>query len=97
VDEPIAVDFRALEEGQAALRRTVDEVEAHLADLEGCVNELQKTWSGHAAETYHQAQHEWDAAAEGMKQNLRDLHDLIVTAYDNHASAVHINTKMWLK
>jgi WXG100 family type VII secretion target len=93
--DQIAVDFQALEDGEAALKRTIDEMEAHLADLESCVSKLLGTWSGEAAEAYREAQREWDAAAEGMKQNLRDLHDLIVTAHRNHSSTLRTNVKMW--
>jgi WXG100 family type VII secretion target len=94
VDE-IAVDFRALEEGEASLRAAVNEIHAHLTELEGYVTQLLDTWSGEAAESYRAAQQEWDAAVEGMQQNLRELHGLIVTAHGNHTSAVHTNSAIW--
>jgi WXG100 family type VII secretion target len=94
VDE-IAVDFRALEDGEASLRRAVDEIQVHLEELERCVQELLSTWTGQAAEAYREAQHEWDAAMAGMRENLRELHGLIVTAHGNHASAVRTNNNIW--
>jgi WXG100 family type VII secretion target len=93
--EEIAVDFRALEDGEASLRRAVDEIEAHLAELEHYVSQLLNTWSGQAAQAYQQAQHDWDLAMDGMRQNLRDLHEFVVTAHGNHASAVRTNNQIW--
>jgi 6 kDa early secretory antigenic target len=93
--DQLAVDFRALEEGEAALRRSVDEIDAGLTELEGVVAQLLDTWTGEAAEAYRAAQHEWDKAVADMRQNIRDLHDLIVTAHGNHASAVRSNTGIW--
>lgn len=93
--DEIAVDFRALEDGEASLRRAVEEIEAHLADLEHSVSQLLGTWSGDAARAYQQAQHDWDVAMEGMRQDLRDLHEFLVTAHGNHTSAVTTNHRIW--
>lgn len=91
----IAVDFRTLEEGEASLREAVDQIDAELHELEIYVAKLLDTWTGEAAEAYRAAQHDWDAAVEGMRQNVRDLHQLIVTAHLNHTEAVHGNTAIW--
>jgi WXG100 family type VII secretion target len=95
VVDQIAIDFQVLGDGEAALERTIDAMETHLADLENCVSDLMGRWSGEAAGAYREAQREWNAAAEGMRQNLRELHDLIVTAHRNHAAALRANVKMW--
>lgn len=93
--DEIRVDFRALEEGETSLRHAVDEVDSHLTELERCVERLLATWTGEAAEAYRAAQHEWDAAVAGMREQVREMHTLIVTAHGNHAGAVRTNTAMW--
>ncbi|WP_235884003.1 WXG100 family type VII secretion target [Saccharopolyspora elongata] len=71
--EQIAVDFRALEAGEEALRHAVDEI-----DLEAVVARLLVSWSGEAADAYQAAQAEWDQAVAGMRENVREMHQLLV-------------------
>ncbi|MBB5159320.1 WXG100 family type VII secretion target [Saccharopolyspora phatthalungensis] len=91
----IAVDFRALEAGEEALRRAVDEIDARLGELEGVVTRLLSSWSGDAADAYQAAQEEWDLAVAGMCENVREMHRLLVTAHGNQALAVRSNTNIW--
>ncbi|WP_249124530.1 WXG100 family type VII secretion target [Saccharopolyspora erythraea] len=93
--DQIAVDFRALEEGEDSLRRMVDEIDTNLNELEGYVARLLGNWSGEAADAYRAAQDEWDAAVAGMRENVREMHRLLVTAHGNQASAVRANSKIW--
>ncbi|WP_223839192.1 WXG100 family type VII secretion target [Saccharopolyspora pogona] len=93
--EQIAVDFRALEAGEEALRRAVDEIDRQLSELEGVVARLLGSWTGEAADAYQAAQNEWDQAVAGMRDNVREMHQLLVHAHGNQASAVRSNTKMW--
>ena len=93
--DEIAVDFRALEEGEQGLRQAVDEIDHSLDELESYVVRLLDTWSGEAAEAYRAAQEEWDAAVTGMREDVRELHTLIVTAHGNHAGAVRTNRGIW--
>ncbi|MGI8310445.1 WXG100 family type VII secretion target [Saccharopolyspora hattusasensis] len=86
--DQIAVDFRALEAGEQALRRAVDEIDIQLTELEAVVSRLLGSWSGEAAEAYQAAQEEWDQAVAGMRENVREMHQLLVTAHGNQASAV---------
>ncbi|WP_312864630.1 WXG100 family type VII secretion target [Saccharopolyspora phatthalungensis] len=69
--DQIAVDFRALEEGENGLRRLVDEIDVNLTEFEGHVAQLLDSWSGQAANAYRAAQDEWDAAVAGMHENVR--------------------------
>ncbi|CAM04891.1 hypothetical protein A8924_6049 [Saccharopolyspora erythraea NRRL 2338] len=41
------------------------------------------------------AQDEWDAAVAGMRENVREMHRLLVTAHGNQASAVRANSRIW--
>jgi ESAT-6 family protein len=93
--DQIAVDFRALEAGEDALRRAVDEIDLRLTDLEGVVARLLGTWTGEAADAYQAAQREWDQAVAGMRENVREMHQLLVTAHRNQASAVRANSQIW--
>ena len=93
--DQIAVDFRALEEGEDALRRLVDEIDINLTELEGYVAQLLNSWSGEAADAYRAAQDEWGAAVAGMRENVREMHQLVVTAHGNQASAVRTNSQIW--
>lgn len=77
------------------MRRAVDEIDAHLQELERCIEQNLGTWSGEAAEAYRQAQREWDTAAGEMQQVLADAHRFVVTAHGNHASAVRTNSRIW--
>ncbi|QUH06323.1 WXG100 family type VII secretion target [Saccharopolyspora erythraea] len=89
------MDFRALEEGEDALRRLVDEIDTSLTELESYVAQLLDNWAGEAAEAYRAAQGEWDAAVAGMRDNVHEMHLLLVTAHGNHASAVQTNNGIW--
>lgn len=93
--DQVAVNFRALEEGEVSLRRAVDDIERSLTELEHSVAQLLDTWSGEAAEAYRVAQDEWDAAVAGMRDDLRRMHALLVTAHRNQATAVRSNSRMW--
>lgn len=93
--DQIAVDFRALEAGEQALRRAVDEIDIQLTELEAVVSRLLGSWSGEAAEAYQAAQEEWDQAVAGMRENVREMHQLLVTAHGNQASAVRLNARIW--
>ncbi|MGW5789156.1 WXG100 family type VII secretion target [Saccharopolyspora sp. NPDC003752] len=91
----IAVDFRALEEGEDALRRAVDEIDFQLTELEGVVARLLGSWNGEAADAYQAAQTEWDQAVAAMRETVREMHQLLVTAHGNQASAVRANAHVW--
>ena len=91
----IVVDFHALENGEASLRQAVDEIGAHLDELEHTVTRLLHTWSGEAAEAFRAAHQGWDAAVAEMYDTLDQIHDLIVTAHGHHAKAVRSNTAIW--
>jgi 6 kDa early secretory antigenic target len=93
--DQIAVDFRALEEGEASLRKAVDEIDHSLTELEGYVAQLVSVWSGEAAEAYRATQHEWDEAVANMREIVAEMHHVLVTAHGNHASAVRANSGMW--
>jgi WXG100 family type VII secretion target len=93
--DQIAVDFRALEAGEEALRRAVDEIDLQLTELEGVVARLLGSWSGEAAEAYQAAQAEWDQAVAGMRESVREMHQVLVTAHGNQASAVRSNSQIW--
>ncbi|MBB5159521.1 WXG100 family type VII secretion target [Saccharopolyspora phatthalungensis] len=93
--DQIAVDFRALEAGEDALRRAVDEIDFRLTDLEGVAGRLLSTWTGEAADAYQAAQREWNQAAAGMRENVREMHQLLVTAHSNQATAVRSNASIW--
>lgn len=88
------MDFRALEKGEDALRRAVDEIDFQLTELE-VVGRLLGSWSGEAADAYHAAQAEWDQAVAGMRETVREMHQLLVTAHGNQASAVRANARIW--
>lgn len=93
--EELAVDFRALEDGEQALRVAVDVIDRELHELERLLQPLVATWHGQAAERYRTAQHEWDAAAASMREELAQLHQLVVLAHGNHADAVRVSQAIW--
>lgn len=93
--DQIAVDFRALEQAEESLRAAVDHIDVELDGLERLVDQLVTNWTGPAAEAYRAAQHEWDHAVAGMREAVRELHQLIVTAHGNHGDAVRTNVGIW--
>lgn len=93
--DEIRVDFRALEDAENNLRMAVDQIDQHLTELEGYVEQLLANWTGEAAEAYRHTQHEWDHAVAAMREEVREMHTLIVTAHGNHAGAVRASTKIW--
>ncbi|MBB5153530.1 WXG100 family type VII secretion target [Saccharopolyspora phatthalungensis] len=93
--DQIAVDFHALAAREEALRRDVDEIDLQLTELEGVVARLLGTWSGTAADAYQATQAEWDQAVAGMRENVREMHQLVVTTHGNQVAAVRSNSSIW--
>ena len=76
-------------------RQIIDEAEGLLSDLTRRIQALTKQWEGAASDGFHRTQADWFAAAEDLRIRLEGIRDLVVTAHDNHASAVRTNTAMW--
>jgi WXG100 family type VII secretion target len=91
----LTVDFAALDELSATIERTIDKTEAVLATLTGNVAHLAKLWEGPAAEGFQRTVADWMAGQRDLRRRLEDIRNLVVTAHDNHAHAVHTNVAMW--
>jgi WXG100 family type VII secretion target len=91
----LIVDFAGLRTLVAGIDKSIEEIEGLLDDLGRTINTLTELWAGSAAEGFRRTQADWFAAADDLRARLAGLRDMVVTAHDNHASAVRTNTKMW--
>jgi WXG100 family type VII secretion target len=91
----LTVDFAALDELSATIERTIDKTEAVLATLTGNVAHQAELWEGSAAEGFQQTVASWMAGQRDLRRQLEGILDLVVTAHDNHAHAVHTNVATW--
>jgi WXG100 family type VII secretion target len=91
----LIVDFAALDELSATIERMINKTEAVLATLTGNVSRLAEMWEGSAAEGFQRTFADWMAGQRDLRRRLEDIWNLVVTAHDNHAQAVHINVAMW--
>jgi early secretory antigenic target protein ESAT-6 len=91
----LVVDFAALKDLSTSIEESIEQAEEILATLKGQLASLAETWTGAAAEGFQATFARWSASEQDLREQVRGLLDLVVTAHDNHAQAVRRNTAMW--
>ncbi|HWE89382.1 MAG TPA: WXG100 family type VII secretion target [Pseudonocardiaceae bacterium] len=91
----LVVHFPSLEDLMAAIRRQIDEIETVLDDLDAQVRRLSELWVGAASEGFQRTVAEWTSATADLRSRLVFLHELVATAYTNHATVLGRSTAIW--
>ena len=91
----LIVDFAELRALAVGIDKRIVDIEGVLGGLGEQIAVLTDLWDGAAAEGFRRTQADWFAAAGDLRVRLVGLRDMVVTAHDNHAGAVRVNTKMW--
>lgn len=91
----LVVDFAALDRLRTAISSSIDDAEQHLQTLTDQVKRLSTAWSGAASDGFQRMVSDWLAARADLQRQLSYLRTVVVTAHDNHASAVVTNVDMW--
>ena len=89
------VDFRALERLMSTIENSMDKAGTALADVDDQVRQVAEVWEGAAASGFQRTITDWKTAHADLGARLASLHNLVATAYSNHAGAVRTNTGMW--
>jgi ESAT-6 family protein len=93
----IVADFAVLEQAEQDAKRTFDEIERQLGDLERFLAPLREQWTGSAAQAWADYQRRWDAAAADLQASLTELHRIVGTSRGNYQAALAANLRMWRK
>ncbi len=78
------VDFGALAQASDDLRKTADNIDNELNQLESALKPLIASWEGSAQEAYGAAQMEWDKAAANMKEIAAKMGLAVKTAGEQY-------------
>jgi WXG100 family type VII secretion target len=91
----LVVEFAALDRLRTAIESSIEDASQHLQTLTEQVARLSTEWSGAASDGFQRMVSDWLAARADLQQQLSYLRTVVVTAHDNHASAVATNVNMW--
>jgi WXG100 family type VII secretion target len=91
----LVVDFKVLEDVESAIRTVVSEIDDLRVTLQDKILPLTQRWAGEAAEAFGRDYELWQQAAADINLELAELHKIIITAHNNHSSAVRTNVAIW--
>jgi early secretory antigenic target protein ESAT-6 len=90
-----AVQFGAMQTGEADFASTYQALQNTLTTLEGQLQSSLAEWTGGAQQAYHVAKAKWDAAAADMATVVSQLGQVVGVANENYMQAESVNTSMW--
>jgi WXG100 family type VII secretion target len=93
--EQLRVDFPVLRATADSLAAHIDDTETKLGELEQTAEQLAATWSGDGHQAFHDTIREWLTAVRDLHEELERIRHFVVTTHNNHAHAVHTNTRFW--
>ncbi|RZQ65092.1 EndoU domain-containing protein [Amycolatopsis suaedae] len=91
----IKAGWEALTERESALGEAGRAWDADFEDLEFGLRALHASWKGLGADAFGRAIDEWRAAAEEMREVLRDIERRMGTVQSNYGSAVRSANELW--
>lgn len=89
------VDLARLDAVTEDLRRTQEQMERKLQELDALVAGLSGVWRGAAADAQREAHATWAKEARDMHTALAQLQEAAGLAHGNYSAAVTANTAMW--
>jgi WXG100 family type VII secretion target len=91
----LVVDFSALDDLAGSIESMITQTEDILDALNRQITEVAQLWTGAASVGFQRTFTSWMQAQQDLRQRLSELHDLVVTAHDNHATALTTNVSIW--
>jgi WXG100 family type VII secretion target len=91
----LAVDFAALNDLSTAIQRSIEQAEEILTTLAKQLAGVAEMWTGAASEGFRESYAAWSGSEQDLQRQLQALHDLVVTAHNNHAQAARRNVAIW--
>lgn len=88
----IQVDFGQLSSAADHLGQTAKQIESHLHELENTLKPLVSSWTGGAQDAYHQAQQQWDQAAQNLQEITAKMGMAVNAAHDSYQQGEQANT-----
>jgi WXG100 family type VII secretion target len=77
------------------IERTSTEIRSELDTLQSTIDTLARQWTGGASEAFQAKIHQWQTAADDLRQSLTRLGKIVHTTNANYQSALTTNTRMW--
>jgi 6 kDa early secretory antigenic target len=93
--EYMAVQFGAMQAGEADFASVHAAFQSTLSTLESQLNSSLAEWTGAAQQAYFAARTKWSAASADMATVVQQLSSVIGTANANYQSAERANSSMW--
>ena len=75
--------------------KTSDEIRSELEKLQSAIDTVAHQWTGGASDAFQAKVHQWQTAADDLRQSLTRLGTIVHTTNANYRSALTTNTKMW--
>ena len=91
----LRLDFHELRSAQQTMGETHRRIDELLSSLSAKVDALAHDWEGAASEGFQRTVRDWHTAAADLQDRLAELHNMVGTAHDNHATVVRSNTAIW--
>jgi early secretory antigenic target protein ESAT-6 len=90
-----AVQFGAMQTGEADFASTYQALQSTLSTLESQLQSSLSQWTGDAQQAYYAAKGKWDAAAADMATVVSQLGQVVGVANENYLQAESANKAMW--
>jgi WXG100 family type VII secretion target len=91
----IKASFPALADYQSAVSESGHEWERMLDDLATRLEPVRASWTGAAAAGFDRSRADWESAAHGLREVLREVEDRVGTIQDNYRSAIGASAALW--
>jgi 6 kDa early secretory antigenic target len=95
MSEYTAVQFGAMQTGEADFASTYQALQSTLTTLESQLQSSLSQWTGEAQTAYYAAKKKWDAAAADMATVVSQLGQVVGVANENYMRAEQVNSSMW--
>jgi 6 kDa early secretory antigenic target len=95
MSEYTAVNFGAMQTGEADFASVYASLQSTLTTLDSQLQTHLSQWTGSAQEAYYAAKRKWDAAAADMASVVTSLGQVVGVANDNYMKTESVNTQMW--
>jgi early secretory antigenic target protein ESAT-6 len=93
--EYTAVDFGAMQTGEAEFVSTFQALQNTLTTLDAQLQSSLNRWTGEAQTAYYAAKKKWDGAAADMATVVSHLGQVVGVANENYVNAERTNMGMW--
>jgi len=90
-----SVDSDAVLTATAAVRGTIDRLEAESASMLAQLTQLQASWTGSASSAFHGVVEQWRATQRQVEESLAAINQALTTAGNQYAQAEQANLTLF--